>query len=126
MLARTPESKSKTSRIVFIPTSIEDIEKADNFKKLCLQDGLTVHNLMSEAIDLVFKKHNYPPGNPQLTLVNYQEKHATLGKCGFASCTMNAVTTGFFVPQKKEYKLCIKHLKENKFSRDWRIKEVSK
>lgn len=110
-MARQAESNSKTKRVVFIPLTIEEEIISDNFKKLCRQDGLKVHDLMLEAIQLLFKKHNFPPGNPQLTLQNFsQGKQVLLGKCGYANCSCKAVVEGaVYLPNNKEYKLCMKH-----------------
>jgi len=67
-VTRPPDSKSKTKQIVFLPKNPEDEKMAEDFKKLCIQDDLQIHDLMVEAISLVFRQHHFPPGNPQLRL----------------------------------------------------------
>jgi hypothetical protein len=105
-----PKINSKSKRIVYIPDSIEEEQISDDFKKLCLQDEITTKQLMLEAIQLLFKVHHWPPGNPQLTLVNYQQsKLASLGKCGIANCTYKAVAIGVNQLTKKEFRFCKKH-----------------
>lgn len=39
-----------------------------DLKALHLQDGIELSDLFYEALELLFKKHHWPPGNPQLTL----------------------------------------------------------
>ena len=119
-----PKIQSQTKRIVFIPLTIEDEKTSEDFKRLCRQDGLHVHDLMLEAIQLVFKKHNFPPGNPQLTLQNYTEKKVSLGKCGYANCNFKAVGSGVYLSTNREYKLCMKHFSQAKNDRaNWEFKE---
>jgi hypothetical protein len=111
----------------FKPKTIEEGQITDDFKRLCNQDGVEIHDLMIEAIQLVFRVHHWPPGNPQLTLVNYKQgKLLSLGKCGFANCMFKAVAVGVFLPKEKEYKLCMKHFKQaQNDSKNWQIKDVS-
>jgi hypothetical protein len=119
-VARLPESKAK--RIVFVPVSLEDEKMAVDFKTLCQQDGVTIHDLMSEALSLVFKVHHWPPGNPQLTLSNYQVKLSASMKCGFSGCKGEAVGSGVFLPKNKEYQLCPLHFAAAKnSSKVWRL-----
>lgn len=120
-MARLPESKAK--RIVFVPTSLEDEKTSLDFKALCQQDGVTIHDLMAEALMLVFKVHHWPPGNPQLTLSNYQvNSFASLSRCGFSGCKGSAVGAGVYLPQQKKYQLCNRHFSEARNSgKVWRF-----
>lgn len=109
-MARTADTNSKSKRIVFIPLTLEEEQISDDVKKLAIQDGLQVHDLMLEAIKLLFKVHHWPPGNPQLTLQNYSlGKQNFLGKCSLANCSNNAIIEAVNVQTKKEYKFCKKH-----------------
>jgi hypothetical protein len=108
-LTRTPEIKNKTNRLVFIPLSKDDERVASEFKALCNQDSITVHDLLLEGIMHIFKSHNWPPGNPQLTLVNYQVKQLSMGTCGYSGCKNRAVASGVYLPRNQEFKLCKLH-----------------
>ena len=83
-MPRQPDIKNKTNRLVFIPISKDDERISIEFKSLCNQDDVTIHDLLMEGIEYIFKVHHWPPGNPQLTLTNYQMKPAATSKCGFS------------------------------------------
>lgn len=124
---RPPDVNSKSKRIVFIPRSLEEEAISDDFKRLCLQDEISTQTLMLEAIQLVFKIHHWPPGNPQLTLSNYnQTKILSLGKCSIANCFHKAIISGINLLTKKEYVFCKKHyttLPNRHDSKIWRFKK---
>ena len=122
-MTRQPDIKNKNDRLVYAPTSLSEKKLSQDAKALCIQDGITIRDLLSEALDLVFKVHHWPPGNPQLTLTNYQVKSfASLSKCGFSDCKGDAVASGVFLPKNKEYKLCSQHLTHAKNSgKVWRL-----
>jgi hypothetical protein len=124
-MTRQPNINSKLKNIVFKAKTLEDEQKVDDFKTLCIQDGIQIYQLMSEAIDLVFKVHRWPPGNPQLTLATCLEvKVLSLGKCGFANCTLKAVAAGIYLPKNQEYKLCMKHLRHAQNNpENWRFRQ---
>jgi len=123
-MPRQPDIKNKTNRLVFIPLSKDDERISIEFKALCNQDGVTIHDLLMEGIEHIFKVHHWPPGNPQLTLTNYQVKPSkVLSKCEFSGCKGEAVASGVFLPKNKEYRLCSRHLVEAKNSRKvWELK----
>lgn len=111
-MGRHPELKSKTKILTFIPTSEEDIQLAEDFRRLCNQDGLKAHDLMLEAFGLVFRVHHWPPGNPQLTLQTCLEKKTvSSGKCGFKDCDRLSVGVGLFVPKNQIFGLCGGHFR---------------
>ena len=122
-MTRQPDIKSKSDRAVYSPSSIEGKQKVRDLKTLCIQDGVTANDLLDEALNLLFKVHHWPPGNPQLTLTNYQVKpSASMGKCGFSGCKGEAVALGVFLPKNKEYRLCSQHLTHAKNSvKVWRL-----
>ena len=125
-MTRQADINSQTKMLVFKAKTIDDEKVVEDFKKLCNQDGLQIYNLMFEAIQLVFKVHHWPPGNPQLTLQTFAtgKREIDLGKCGYANCSAKAVTTGTYLPNKKEYKLCEKHSRLAKSDHlNWTIKE---
>lgn len=107
-MARHPDAKAKET-ISFKARSEAEKQLIGDFKKLCLQDSIDQIDLFAEALSLVFKVHHWPPGNPQLTLSNYQVKPLALGKCGYVACKDNAVSVGVYLPQQKEYSLCKLH-----------------
>ena len=123
-MTRQPDIKSKSDRAVYSPSSIEGKQKVRDLKALCIQDGVTANDLLDEALNLLFKVHHWPPGNPQLTLTNYQVKPSKLlSKCEFSGCKGEAVASGVFLPKNKEYRLCKRHLVEAKNSRKvWELK----
>lgn len=125
---RSPEPNSQLKRLVYIPLNEEEKTKSANFKKLCNQDGIQIHDLLNEAIDLVFKVHHWPPGNPQLTLQHSVElrKVISLGKCESANCGLPATYLLVHLLSKKEHRFCSKHfcLVPMRFdSKIWQIKE---
>jgi hypothetical protein len=123
-MTRQPDIKSKSDRAVYSPSSMEGKQKVRDLKALCIQDGVTANDLLDEALNLLFKVHHWPPGNPQLTLTNYQVKPSkVLSKCEFSGCKGEAVASGVFLPKNKEYRLCKRHLVEAKNSRKvWELK----
>lgn len=92
----------------FKAKSIEDFQKVKDAKILAHQDGLEVYDLMSEALDLLFKKHHWPPGNPQ-TLLLEQDKIARVEKC---KCGKPASAFGLHVASGKDFKFCAKCFRE--------------
>jgi hypothetical protein len=77
-----------------------------NLKQLAVQDGVNVADLIFEAIDLVFKVHHWPPGNPQLQLSNFQQgKLPTVENC---KCGREVAVWTLNLQTKTEYKFCSK------------------
>lgn len=110
-MTRQPDIKNKTNRLVYIPSSVEEFKLASDVKALCIQDGITIRDFLSECIDLGFKVHRWPPGNPQLTLTNYHVNPTVVAfKCGFAGCKNKAVGEGIYLPQNRKMGLCRLHL----------------
>lgn len=96
-MTRPPALKSKLKRLTFIPLNYEEELVVEDFKKLCIQDALTVHDLFLEAIKLAFKAHHWPPGNPQLTLQVFNEGFKAVPKkpkCTFIKCKNESVGSG--------------------------------
>ena len=105
-MTRQPDIQSKTDRAVYSPSSIEGKQKVRDFKTLCRQDGISANHLLEEALDLLFKKHHWPPGNPQLLLERFQEdKPAVVPNC---KCGRPAVTHGLHLSSRREFDFCIK------------------
>jgi len=108
-------AETKTKRVVFIPQTADEIKMSDNFKRLAVQDETTQHDLLVEAIQLLFKKHNLDlGGNPQRQLFSFVEgglPSKRKAKCGFARCGCDAVASGIFQQTGKEYLLCSAHLR---------------
>jgi hypothetical protein len=74
-----------------------------DLKQLSVQDGVNVADLVFEAIDLVFKVHHWPPGNPQLQLSNFQQGTLLADKC---KCGQDAAVWALNLSSKVEYKFC--------------------
>ena len=111
-MTRPPTVKNKTGNLVFKPVTPEDHKLSEDFKRLCIQDGVQVHDLLLEGIKAVFKAHHWPPGNPQLQLgvfADGKKPKLTLGRCGFRGCTRKAVASGFNVPRGRAVSLCALH-----------------
>ena len=108
-MTRKPEIKNKSNRLVYVPSDPSEVKLACDAKALCLQDGITIKDLLSEALVLVFKVHHWPPGNPQLTLCNYQVKPLDVGVCGYSGCSNRAVGEGLYLPKNQEFRLCRLH-----------------
>lgn len=89
----------------------DEIEKRiiGDFKALALQDGKDARELFFQAVDLLFKVHHWPPGNPQLTLTNYHVKPIAPIKCGYANCNELGVGAGVYLPKNKKFNLCSFH-----------------
>ena len=103
-MTRPPDIKSKSDRITFSPSSLEGKQKVRDFKKLCIQDGLSVNELFEEAINHIFKIHHYPPGNPQLLLEKFQDgKLIEHPKC---KCGKPSSKHGLHLQSKRTYDYC--------------------
>jgi len=116
-MARQPEIKNKTNRLVFIPLTDEDHKTAEAFKKLVTQDETTIHDLLLEAIQLVFVKHHLDlGGNPQRQLHSFEQTKLPkdLGICGYSGCKHKAVGSGLYLPKNQEFKLCKLHFENAK------------
>ena len=111
-MTRKPEIQNKNNRLVYVPSDVHENKLAVDVKALCIQDGITIRDFLSEAILLAFKVHHWPPGNPQLTLSNYNVKAdvVSVGCCGYVGCKNRAVGSGLYLPQNREVKLCRLHL----------------
>ena len=80
-----------------------------DFKSLAVQDEKDQIDLFAEAVNLVFKAHNWPPGNPQLTLTNYHVKAEAKVLCGYVGCKREAAGEGTYLPSKRVLPLCCFH-----------------
>jgi hypothetical protein len=109
---RYPDIKSKSDRLVYVPITIEDHMKAQAFKKLAVQDELTIYDLLNQAIDLVFKAHHVDyMGNNQLQLPNFQEGTIQVElKC--SHCSNQAVKVGLNLKNNQESCFCKHHFSE--------------
>ena len=125
-MTRNPETKTKTDRLTFVPTSLEDMKKSSDLKRLAIQDGCSIHDLLVESLDLLFRVHHWPPGNPQLTL----ETSLLPGKqltphCG---CGRVGVYVGVHVSSGKGRVCCLRCFGEVPLRHDvkvWNWKKVS-
>jgi hypothetical protein len=121
-MTRQPDLKNKLNRLVYIPSDVAENKLSMDVKALCIQDGITIRDFLSEAINLAFKVHNWPPGNPQLTLSNYQVKPLDMGHCGYSGCKNKAVASGLYLPKQQQFKLCKLHYESAKnTSKVWKI-----
>ena len=103
-----------TERLVFIPLCEDEIKMSKTVKKLAVQDETTQHDLLLEALELLFVAHKIDlGGNPQRQLLSFDDAkvmQVKLGKCGYAGCKeKQAVAVGVYAPTGKEYQLCKLH-----------------
>jgi hypothetical protein len=99
-------TKTETNRLVFIPLSIEENKISESFKKLAKQDGILYHDLLLEALQLVFVKHHLDiGGNPQRQILSFQQETLAVPKC---KCGKDALKFGVHLPSKKEFRYCQK------------------
>lgn len=109
---RYPDPNSKSKRITFSPNSktrVEDELISEDFKKLCLQDGISEHDLAKECFLLGFIVHHWPPGNPQLTLETSlvpKKKSVISEKCQGKKCSQDAAIILTKLATGKDLKLC--------------------
>lgn len=107
-MTRQPEIKNKSNRLVYVPVDQSEVKLAMDAKALCIQDGITIRDLLSEALELVFKVHHWPPGNPQLQLASFQEK-IVVEKC---KCGRPTNVWALHLASKEEHKFCSKCFSE--------------
>jgi hypothetical protein len=108
-MPRQPDIKNKTNRLVYIPTNPAETKMSTDAKTLCLQDGITIRDFLSECLELGFKVHHWPPGNPQLQLIRFQESALDAPRC---KCGKAAVTHGLHIPNGREIDCCKKCFSE--------------
>jgi hypothetical protein len=73
-------------------------------KKLAIQDGVEIADLVFEALDLVFKVHHFDTlPNPQLQLTPFQQGTLTVDKC---KCGKEAFVWALNLQSKGEHKFC--------------------
>lgn len=111
-MTRPASVESKSGQLVFRPKTVEDFKISEDVKRLAIQDEITVYDLLKEAIQLLFKVHHWPPGNPQLTLqlFNGQSKLPVKHvKCCFNGCKKEAVASGVFVESGAVKHFCAFH-----------------
>jgi hypothetical protein len=106
---RQPDLKNKSNRLVYVPLDTSEIKLSHDVKALCVQDGITIRDFLSEAITLAFKVHHWPPGNPQLTLECSLQKTLVRAKC---KCGKEAVSHGLHISSQKEVDVCKKCFSE--------------
>lgn len=97
-----------------------------DLKKLANQDGIDVVDLFFESVDLLFKVHHWPPGNPQQQIIRFtQEKIEPAFKC--CKCGRAASKSGYHIPSKKNLDYCDSCFKEVPMRYDgkvWVFKKV--
>jgi hypothetical protein len=101
----------KQERLVFIPKDEDENRMSLALKRLATQDETTHHDLLKEAIQLLFVKHNLDlGGNPQRQLFSFtQQQIVKPEKCGFKDCGKIAVGVGLFKPKNQTFGLCAEH-----------------
>ena len=73
-------------------------------KKLAVQDGIEITDLVFEALDLVFKVHHFDTlPNPQLQLTPFQQGKLTVEKC---KCGREVIVWALHLSTKEEHKFC--------------------
>ncbi len=107
------ELSQKQERLVFIPKDEEENKMSLSLKRLASQDETTQHDLLKEALQLLFVKHNLDlGGNPQRQLFSFtQEQIVKPQKCECANCEELAVGVGLYKPKNQAMGLCLKHFR---------------
>jgi hypothetical protein len=73
-------------------------------KKLAVQDGIEIADLVFEALDLVFKVHHFDTlPNPQLQLTPFQQGKLVTENC---KCGKEAAVWALNLTSKTEFKFC--------------------
>ena len=76
-------------------------------KQLALQDQVELADLIFEGIDLMFKTHHWPPGNPQLQLTIFQnETPQVKSKYGICNCGQIPEVRYRSNLDRKNYNIC--------------------
>jgi hypothetical protein len=82
-----------------------------DLKKLSVQDDLELADLIFEGIGYTFRAHHWPPGNPQLSLSNFQEGTIQIElKC--SHCSNQAIKIGLNLKSNQESCFCKHHFSE--------------
>ena len=104
-MARSPEIKNKTNRLVFIPLSQDENELSIITKKLCIQDETTLHDFLLESITRNLVKHNIViGGNPNRQLLSFQpDAPQQYPKC---RCGKPSSKHGLHLQSKRTYDYC--------------------
>jgi hypothetical protein len=120
-----PLTKQKQERLTFIPLTVEENQMSISFKRLAQQDETSHHDLLIEALQLLFVKHNLDlGGNPQRQLFSFTADLAPMiGKCMFAGCEdKQAVGKAAYIPNGRMYQLCKTHMGLAKNNpKNWRL-----
>lgn len=108
----------KPERLVFIPLTHEENQMSTRFKKLAIQDKTTQHDLLLEAIQLLFVKHHLDlGGNPQRQLHSFDNTPPT-PKC---TCGREATKEGYQVKTMTKRFFCERCFTETPLRYDQKI-----
>lgn len=93
-------------------------------KEILEREGRSLSEWIRENAEHYVRLHE--PGNPQTRIDVIMETgkayHADGPICGVKDCFRTAVGSGIFLPQNKNYDLCLIHFQEFQMdSRNWRI-----
>jgi hypothetical protein len=69
-MTRQPDPNSKSSRVVLVAKPGQE-QTVKSFKELCRRDHIEVNEALIGLVQEFLQRHNYPPGNPQLQLTQY-------------------------------------------------------
>jgi hypothetical protein len=107
-LSKTTRQPNPNSKNGFSVKARDESEKLyiHKLKKLAIQDGVEIADLVFEALDLVFKVHHFDTfPNPQLQLTPFQQgKLPTVDKC---KCGKEASVWALNLQTKVEHKFCV-------------------
>lgn len=107
---------TKQERLVFIPLTEEENKMSLALKKLAIQDETTQHDLLKEALQLLFVQHHLDlGGNPQRQLFSFtQQQIVKPQKCGFARHPKGvsdlAVAVALYKPKSQVLGVCGFHV----------------
>jgi len=105
-LTRLADPKIKDSLHVRSRSSVEERIICD-LKRLAVQDGVELADLVFEGILLMFHAHHWPPGNPQLPLSVFQNLQ-TLTNRAICKCGRPVKVWITYLPENRPMQLCEK------------------
>ena len=91
-MTRHAEPNAKSYRLVIEAKNEDEKETIRGFKKVCVLDRMELKEEILKLIKIYFfPKHNYPPGNPQTTIIKFGVQTEITQKCEHPTCIQTAV-----------------------------------
>jgi hypothetical protein len=71
-MTKAPDPKAKIARLVLVAKPGQE-KVIQAFKEVCRKDGLEVSKELHTLVQSWLRAHNYPPGNPQRDIRDYDK-----------------------------------------------------